>query len=73
MTSKSNPSKAFTMKINRNTSTIEIQWDRRLENTEYILNNLKLFDLESTPKVRSQLMNLSNIGGKKSNTDTIFI
>jgi len=61
------------MKINRNTSTIEIQWDRRLENTEYILNNLKLFDLESTPKVRSQLMNLSNIGGKKSNTDTIFI
>ena len=73
MTTKSNPSNPSTMKINRNANTIELQWDRKSESIGYVLNNLKLFDIEATSKITKQILNSSSIGGKKSNTDTIFI
>lgn len=73
MTTKSNPSNPITMKINRNANTIELQWDRKSTSIEYVLNNLKLFDIETTSKITKQILNLSSIGGKKSNADVVFI
>lgn len=73
MTTKSNSSNPITMKINRTANTIELQWDRKSTSIEYILNNLKLFDIEATSKITKQILNLSSIGGKKSNADIIHI
>lgn len=73
MTTKSNTSNPITMKINRDANIIELQWDRKISNIQYILNNLKLFEIKATPKITKQILNLSSIGGKKTNTDTIFI
>ncbi len=73
MNIKKTPSKALTMKIDRTANTIEIQWDRKSENIDQILNNLKLFNIELTSKITKQILNLSTIGGKKVNIDTIYL
>ena len=73
MNTNKTPSRALTMKINRTANTIEIQWDRKIHNTGYILNNLKLFNIELTSKITKQILNLSTLGGKKMNTDIIYI
>ena len=67
------PSKALAMKINRIAETIEIQWDRKPSNIEQIFNNLKLFNIELTSKITNQILNLSTLGGKKVNIDTIYL
>ncbi len=66
------PSNPINMKINRDTSTLEIQWDRKSSSIEYILNNLKLFNIEATSKITKQILNLASIGGNKSNIDIIY-
>ena len=73
MTKNTTPSNPITMKINRETSTLEIQWDRKSKNIESVLNNLKLFNIEATSKITKQIFNLSTTGGKKINTDIIYI
>jgi len=73
MNTNKTPSKALTMKIDRTANTIEIQWDRKSQNIDQILNNLNLFNIELTAKITKQILNLSTIGGKKVNIDTIYL
>lgn len=73
MTTKSNPSNSIIMRINRDANIIELQWDRKSKNIKYVLKNLALFNIELTTKIKSQVRNFSNIGGKKINIDTIYI
>ena len=73
MNTNKTPSKALTMKIDRTANTIEIQWDRKIHNTEYILNNLKMFGIEATPDIARQIINLSIISAGESNKDLISI
>ena len=73
MAKKQRLSNPITIKLNRESGTIQLQWDRKSANINYILNNLKLFNLEQTPKITKQIFSLSTIGGKKANTDTIYI
>ena len=42
MTANTTPSNPITMKINREASTLELQWDRKSKNIEYVLNNLRM-------------------------------
>jgi hypothetical protein len=67
------PSKALTMKIDRSSNTIQIQWDRKSQNIDQIMNNLKLFNIEPTSKITKQILNFSTLGGKKANIDTIYL
>ena len=73
MNTNKTPSKAITMKIDRVANTIEIQWDRKSSNIDQVLNNLKLFNIELTSKITTQILNLSTIDGKNSSTDIIYI
>jgi len=73
MNTNKTPSKALTMKIDRTANTIEIQWDRKSSNIDQVLNNIKLFNVELTLKITKQVLNLSTLGGKKINTDIIYI
>jgi hypothetical protein len=73
MNTNKTPSKALTMKIDRTANTIEIQWDRKSSNIDQVLNNIKLFKIELTSKITNQILNLSTVGGKKSNKDVIYI
>ena len=73
MNTNKTPSKALTMKIDRTANTIEIKWDRKSQNIDQILSNLKLFNIELTSKITKQIINLSTIGGNKSKTDIIYI
>jgi hypothetical protein len=73
MTTNTTPSNPITMKINREASTLELQWDRKSKNIEYILSNIKIFEIEITSNITKQIINLSTAGGKKRNTDIICI
>ena len=73
MNTNKTPSKALMMKIDRTTNTIEIQWDRKSQNIDQIMNNLKLFNIELTSKITKQILNFSTLGRKKINTDIIYI
>lgn len=73
MTTWSISSNPITMKINRDAHTLEIQWDRKSTTIERILDNLQLFGIEATQKIKNQIITLSSIGGKKSNMDIIHI
>lgn len=73
MNIKSTPSKAFSMKINRNNNYIELQWHRNQENIEYIIKNLEIFHINMTTEIKNQILNLPNKTSKKLSTDIIYI
>lgn len=73
MNTNKTPSKALKMKIDRTANTIEIHWDRKSSNIDQILINLKLFNIEPTSIITKQILNLSTLGGKKVNIDTIYL
>jgi hypothetical protein len=73
MNTNKTPSKALTMKIDRTANTIEIQWDRKSQNIDQILKNLKLFNIELTSNITKQISNLPTTGSKNYCTDIIYI
>ncbi len=68
-----NPTNAFAMKIDRQSNTLQIKWDRKPSNIGYILNNLALFNIPTNQRITKQLLTLSNSKTTKTTTDIIHI